>query len=118
MESMPFLSIATNAEVHEETRGAFLKEASKAVASATGKPEQYVLVKFEGGQPLLFAGSDAPAALLEVKSIGFPGAAVKRLTGSLCELVTKHLGAPGSRTYIVFEDVKGAMWGHDGETFG
>jgi phenylpyruvate tautomerase PptA (4-oxalocrotonate tautomerase family) len=30
----------------------------------------------------------------------------------------KHLGVPGDRTYIVFEDVKASMWGHDGKTFG
>ena len=115
---MPYLAIATSGEVSEETKRVLLKEASKAVAYGTGKPEQYVMVRIHGGQPLLFAGSDAPAAFLEVKSIGFPSAGVKGLTRVLCELATRHLGVPGSRTYIVFEDVKGAMWGHDGETFG
>jgi phenylpyruvate tautomerase len=115
---MPFLSIVTNVEISPESAGRLLNEASRAVAAGTGKPERYVLVKIQGGQPLLFSGSIDPAAFLEVKSIGFPGAGVKELTRSLCELVTAHLGIPGSRTYIVFEDVKGAMWGHDGETFG
>jgi phenylpyruvate tautomerase len=115
---MPFLSIETNAEISPESADRLLSAASRAVAAGTGKPERYVLVKIEGGKPLLFSGSDDPAAFLEVKSIGFPSAGVKELTRSLCEVVTEHLGVPGSRIYIVFEDVKGAMWGHDGETFG
>jgi len=49
-----------------------LKEASKAVASGTGKPEQYVMVGLDAGQPLRFAAIDAPTASLEIKSIGFP----------------------------------------------
>jgi phenylpyruvate tautomerase PptA (4-oxalocrotonate tautomerase family) len=115
---MPFLAIATNAEISAKTEGMLLKEASKAVASGTGKPEQYVLVRINAGQPLLFAGTNGPAAFLEVKSIGFPANGVKNLASALCELVMKHLGVPGDRTYIVFEDVKASMWGHDGKTFG
>ena len=115
---MPYLAVATNAEISAETGRSFLKEASKAVASGTGKPEQYVMVRLNAGQPLLFAGTDAPTALLEVKSIGFPAHGVQGLAASLCRLVTEHLGVPGDRTYVVFTDVKAAMWGHDGEMFG
>jgi phenylpyruvate tautomerase PptA (4-oxalocrotonate tautomerase family) len=95
-----------------------LKQASKAVAAGTGKPEQYVLVTVKAEQPLLFAGSDAPAAFLELKSIGYPADGVKKLASALSELVTTQLSIPGDRTYIVFEEVKASMWGHDGETFG
>ena len=115
---MPFLSIATNNEVPPESRDLLLRAASSVVAAGTGKPERYVLVKIEDARPLLFAGSDEPAAFLEVKSIGFPSTGVKELTRTLSDLVTERLGVQGSRIYIVFEDIKGAMWGHDGETFG
>jgi len=115
---MPYLAVATNAEFSEETGRSFLGEASEAVATGTGKPERYVMVKLDGGQPLRFAGTDAPAAFLDVKSIGFPAHGVQGLAASLCELVSKHLGVPGERTYVVFTDVKAVMWGHDGEMFG
>jgi len=115
---MPYLAISTNAEIPEETRGVFFKEASKAVAAGTGKPEAYVVVKLDAGQPLLFAGTDAPAAFLELKSIGFPAGGVQGLTASLCDLVSQHLGIPGERIYVKFEDVKAALWGQNGETFG
>jgi phenylpyruvate tautomerase len=115
---MPYLAIATNAEIAPEAQGALLRDASKAVASGTAKPEQYVLVKLQAGQALLFAGSGEPAAFLEVKSIGYPSIGVKEMARSLCAVVNRHLGVPGNRTYIVFEDIKGAMWAYDGETFG
>jgi phenylpyruvate tautomerase PptA (4-oxalocrotonate tautomerase family) len=115
---MPYLTLSTNAEISEETKISFLKAASKAVAAGTGKPEQYVMVKLGGGEPMLFAGTDAPTAFLELKSIGFPAHGVQGLAASLCELVAKQLGVPGERTYVVFTDMKAVMWGHDGEMFG
>ena len=118
IERMPFLEIATNVEVTAQIEGLLLKEASKTLASGTGKPEDYVMVRIKGSQLFLFAGTDAPAAFLEVKSIGYPDNGVQRLAGALSALVTTHLGVPENRTYVVFADVKAPMWAHGGETFG
>jgi phenylpyruvate tautomerase PptA (4-oxalocrotonate tautomerase family) len=115
---MPYLTLATNVEIPAETRGTLLKEASKTVAAGSHKPEEYVMVKIESGQPLLFAGSDAPAAFLELKSIGFPADGLQQLAASLCGLISKSLDIPGERIFIVFQDVKAAMWGQGGELFG
>ena len=116
--AMPYLNVSTNSEVSAEAAASFLKEASKAVATGAGKPEQYVMVKVVGGESLLFAGSDAPAAFVELKSIGFPAQGVQGLAGSLTDLVAKHLGVQRDRTFIVFTDVKASMWGQSGATFG
>ena len=70
--AMPYLNVSTNTEVSAEAAASFLQEASKAVAAGAGKPEQYVMVKISAGESLLFAGSNAPAAFVELKSIGFP----------------------------------------------
>jgi phenylpyruvate tautomerase len=115
---MPYLNVSTNTEVSTEAAASFLQEASKAVATGAGKPEQYVMVKVAGGEPMLFAGSNQPAAFMEMKSIGFPAQGGQGLAASLTELVAKHLGVPKSRTFIVFTDVKASMWGQNGETFG
>jgi phenylpyruvate tautomerase PptA (4-oxalocrotonate tautomerase family) len=112
------VSFWTNAKVTGEAGEEFLKEASKVMAAGTGKPERYVMVKIEDGLPMVFAGTDEATAFLEVRSIGYPADGVKGLTRSLCELVTRHLGVRGDRIYVVFGDIKGAMWGMDGETFG
>lgn len=118
MPGMPYLAVSTNAEISTEARKLFLKEASQAVATGTRKPEQYVMVKLEAGQPMLFAGTDEPAAFLELKSIGFPATGVEEIAVSLNSVVAKHLGVSGERTYIVFQDVKAALWAQDGGTFG
>jgi len=115
---MPYLAVSTNAELSTEATNLFLQEASHAIAAGTGKPEQYVMVKLATGQPLLFAGTNEPAALLEVKSIGFPADGFEGIAASLSKLVSKYLHVHGERTYVVFEDVKAAMWGQGGEMFG
>jgi phenylpyruvate tautomerase PptA (4-oxalocrotonate tautomerase family) len=115
---MPYLTVTTSAEISADATKLFLGEASKAVAAGTGKPEQYVMVKVEAGQAMLFAGSDEPAAFLELKSIGLPATGVQGLAASLCGLASKHLGLQGERTFIVFQDVKSPMWGQGGEMFG
>jgi phenylpyruvate tautomerase PptA (4-oxalocrotonate tautomerase family) len=115
---MPYLDVATNVEASPEARTQFLQEASRILATGTGKPEQYVMVRVADAMPILFARTDAPAAFLEVKSIGYPASGVSPLAAALCRLVENHFTIPGDRIYIVFVDVKAAMWGQGGETFG
>jgi phenylpyruvate tautomerase len=114
---MPYLAVTTNAEISAEAKQAFLKEASKAVAAGTGKPEQYVMVKLETAQPMIFAGTEEPTAFVELKSIGF-STGVQGLAASLCYLAAKHFGLPKERVFTVFQDVKAGMWGQGGGTFG
>ncbi|EDY20937.1 macrophage migration inhibitory factor family protein [Chthoniobacter flavus Ellin428] len=115
---MPYLTVSTNAEISPGAEKQFLKEASLAVAVGTGKPEQYVMVKFEAAQSMLFAGSDEPAAFVELKSIGFPAGGVEKIAASLCTLVANHLHVPSGRIFTVFHDVKAPMWGQGGGMFG
>jgi phenylpyruvate tautomerase len=74
---MPYLSILTNARVAEARHSELLAAASRVVASRLSKPENYVMVSIAPGQRLAFAGSEEPAAFLELRSIRLPDA--KRL---------------------------------------
>ncbi len=112
---MPVLKIQTNATVADER--AFIVKASEAVADDLGKPERYVMVVLEQGMPLLFGGSDAPAAYLELKSIGLPEARTEALSASLAGLMERTLKIPKDRVYIEFANAKGSMWGWNGSTF-
>jgi phenylpyruvate tautomerase PptA (4-oxalocrotonate tautomerase family) len=67
---MPTLRILTNAQVFPEDRPGLLAQASRTVAEMLGKPESYVMVILEDGRDMLFAGTRAPAAYLELKSLG------------------------------------------------
>ena len=114
---MPFLKIQSNTAIDEADASSLLAEASKLVATELGKPENYVMVALEPAQAMLFAGSDAPLAYLELKSIGLPENKTAALSAALCNLIETRLGIPASRIYIEFADAPRAMWGWDGGTF-
>lgn len=112
---MPLLNIHTNVSVADKT--AFALRASAYTAKAIGKPESYVMVQLEDERTLVFAGSDQPAAYLELKSIGLPEQRTAELSAALCELISTELGINGNRIYIEFSNAARHMWGWDGATF-
>lgn len=114
---MPYLMIRTPVELDPEARDRLLAEASRRVAELLGKREQYVMVAFEGGVPMRFAGSDEPCAYLELKSIGLEESRTAALSAGLCALVEAHLGVPPARTYIEFASAPRKLWGWNGGTF-
>ena len=67
-------------------------------------------------QCIRFAGSDAPAAFLEIKSIGLPRT-LNAAAAALTVLVTNHLQVAPDRVFIVFNNVSPTHWGHNGDTF-
>lgn len=114
---MPYLKIQTNLPLTEKAEQNILKTASKLVAKELEKPEEFVMIALEPNTPMLFAGSDAPVAFLELKSIALPPTITKPLSQALCTLIREQLGIPLDRTYVKFIDVKHSMWGWKGDTF-
>lgn len=114
---MPYLRIQTNHELDAASQQALLPKASALVAQGLGKPESYVMVSFAPTQPMMFAGSDAPCAYLELKSIGLAESKTATLSASLCELLESECAIPAKRVYIEFADAPRAFWGWDGGTF-
>jgi phenylpyruvate tautomerase len=115
---MPLISVKTSAAPDADPQ-ALLGELSSALAALLGKPERYVMTLLESAVPMTFAGDGAPACYVEVKSIGaLDGDRTRQVSQAVCELVERHLGIPGDRTYIGFEDVPGRLWGWNGSTFG
>lgn len=114
---MPLLQIHTNQPLNADTQDTLLRRASALVAEQLGKPERYVMVRVIGGQAMLFAGSDAPLAYLELKSIGLPADATPGLSAALCSLIGEQLDIAQDRIYIEFSDAERHLWGWDGRTF-
>ncbi len=114
---MPYLKIQTNQPVDEDRRASLLAKASDAVAEALGKPERYVMVALEDSAPMLLAGSNAPLAYLELKSIGLPETRTAALSRVLCDLIQAEIGISQDRVYIEFADAPRKMWGWNGSTF-
>jgi phenylpyruvate tautomerase len=115
---MPLLKIKTSAKPSVERASALLADLSRLVAKELGKPEAYVMTAIESGATMTFGGNDAPAAYVELKSIGrFTAEKTKQLSAALCRELEAGLEVPADRTYIEFADGTGYLWGYDGETF-
>ena len=114
---MPTLIIKANAPLADDRTGALLRAASTTVSQVLGKSEAYVMAIYERNPRMLFGGSDAPTAYLELKSIGFPRERAPEISAALCGLITRHLGIPAERIYIEFADADRKLWGWSGRTF-
>ena len=114
---MPFLKIQTNRILPEEDARALASKASALVADQLGKPERYVMTSVESNPAMSFAGTDAPLAFLELKSIGLPETATADASRALCELVESTTGIDPERIYIEFSDAPRKMWGWNNGTF-
>ena len=114
---MPLLSVTTNQPLAASDRPPILKQLSETVAQALGKPEEYVMVSYHHNPDMLFAGTPAPLAYLELKSIGLPADKTHALSSVLAAAMESHLGVPAERVYIEFADAERHLWGWNGGTF-
>ncbi|OOG25592.1 hypothetical protein B1C78_06405 [Thioalkalivibrio denitrificans] len=114
---MPLLSIETNQAVDDGAVARLLETASRALAERLGKPERYVMVRFNRNPDMLFAGEDTALAYLEVKSIGLSDSQTGDLSAMLCDLLEQELQIPRDRVYIEFSNAPRKLWGWNGGTF-
>lgn len=114
---MPLLSIQTNSKISPDQRDALIKQASERVSTLLGKPEQYVMVSLQDNIPMVFAGSDAPCAYVELKSLGLPEDRTADLSAALCDLIAGQIGIDSGRIYIEFAGPERHMWGWNSGTF-
>jgi phenylpyruvate tautomerase len=114
---MPYLKIQTNHAIDSNKAMDLIKTASRLVAEGLGKPERYVMVALEPPLAMVFAGSDAPAVFMELKSLGLSDSQTPGLSAQLCQLMSQELGVSGDRIYIEFQAPPRKMWGWDSSTF-
>jgi hypothetical protein len=116
---MPLIRVQLSVAVDAKTEQSILKSLSSAVASALGKPESYMMAVLEPRAAILMGGRPEPAAFCEVRSVGtISGAQAKSLSTAVCEILAREAKLPGERIYLNLAGVPGALWGHDGGTFG
>lgn len=115
---MPMIRITTSTDLPKAQAQELLQGVSQAVARALGKPEQYVMAAW-GHAHMWMAGSDGPAAFVELDSIGGLEPAVnRRLSALLADTLARPLGIPTERVYVRFADVAATDWGWNKSTFG
>jgi phenylpyruvate tautomerase len=115
---MPLLKLETTVPLTEEKGKPLLAALSKAVASATGKPEQYVMVT-ASHSAFLMSGKAGEAAFVDLRSIGgLNGETNRKLSQQICKLLKDSLGIAPDRVYLNFTEVEAGNWGWNGSTFG
>ena len=115
---MPLLKLDTTVALSEDQQSALLSALSKIVATAIGKPEQYVMVVISPAA-MLMSGQPGDAAFVDIRSIGgLTGNVNRQLAEKMGSLLTNSLGIPADRIYLNFTDVAASNWGWNGETFG
>lgn len=115
---MPYFSIRTNTSLDASVAAALTKKASAFAAELLGKPETYVMVALSPGTAMTFAGSDAPAALIEVKSIGLPEAKCNQFAAAISTFIQAELDIEPGRVFIDFADLPPTRFAWNGKTFG
>ncbi len=115
---MPLLKLETSVALSDDKRKGLLASLSIAVAAATGKPEQYVMVTISQAA-MVMSGKAGDTAFVDIRGIGgLGGDANRKLSQLVCKLITGSLGIPGDRIYLNFTDVPAGNWGWNGSTFG
>ena len=115
---MPLLKLETTVPLAEDKGKPLLAALSKAVVSATGKPEQYVMVT-ASHSAILMSGKPGDAAFVDVRGIGgLKGDTNRNLSQQICKLLKDSLGIAPDRVYLNFTEVEAGNWGWNGSTFG
>ncbi|MDX1810449.1 MAG: phenylpyruvate tautomerase MIF-related protein [Gammaproteobacteria bacterium] len=114
---MPLLSIDTNVALEKDKADILIRSASSLLANMLGKPESYVMVKYEHNPYMLFAGNDAPLIYAEIKSLGLPEERTREFSEKLTDFFQKETGVAADRVYIEFASPARHMWGWNSSTF-
>ena len=116
---MPLITIRTNAKVEDPKLSQLLAECSKKLATLTGKPESYVMTLAGRVAAMTMAGSDQPACLVEIRSVGkLSGEQSRAMSKAFSDILSAGLSVDPRRIYMNFEEVEGSKWGWNGDTFG
>ncbi len=113
---MPFIDSKITVPVTQEKRDAIKSRLGKAL-SLINKPESYLMVGFEDGYDLYFAGKKLEkGAYVSVSVYGdVQPAGCDRMTGEICRILEEELGIPGNNVYVTYNGVHD--WGWNGNNF-
>lgn len=114
---MPYLKIQINRNLSDAACQTLAAKISRRLADELNKPERYVMVDLAPDAHLLFAGSQEPAAYIELKSIGLSDAQTQPLSQMICSLMQEELKISPERIYIEFTPILRKFWGWNSGTF-
>ncbi|GAB9475877.1 Atls1-like light-inducible protein [Globisporangium polare] len=109
---MPSVHVFSNVRKTSVDTPVALQALSKSLSLALDRPEQVVMAQLSLEQPMLFAGSDAPCAFVQIRSIGRIDSELNPKTSrAVTAAVTEALGVPADRVFMNLDDVAITNWG-------
>lgn len=113
---MPFIDVKTNLPVSAQQQETLKARLGQAIEAIPGKSEQWLMVRVEPECALWFAGTDEPAAMVDVSVYGGASAeAYDALTARICDLLDAVLSLEPSRVYVKYGETPN--WGWNGGNF-
>lgn len=115
---MPLIKVQVSEAIESSVQDELMKTLSREIVGIIGKPESYMMVTFEK-TAVMMGGTDAPAAFIEIRSIGGLTPEVNRnISDKLGSILQSKLNIPSERIYINFTDIARTHWGWNRSTFG
>ncbi|KAL5240741.1 hypothetical protein ACI65C_008151 [Semiaphis heraclei] len=113
---MSILRLDTNVS-HLDIDDEFLVQTTEALAKTLQKPKSDILVFVNGDQPVLIAGSEEPAIMVSLLSVGGVNEIDNKLhSAALFSLITKYLKINENRITISFSPIETHAMGRNGKT--
>ena len=113
---MPFIDSKLTVKLTEEKKESIKKKLGEAV-SILHKPESYLMVGFQDGYDLYFAGKKLDkGAYVEVSLFGSASSSdYDKMTKAICDILLAEAGIPSQFVYVTYHGVKD--WGWNGSNF-
>ncbi|AQR97889.1 MULTISPECIES: phenylpyruvate tautomerase MIF-related protein [Clostridium] len=114
---MPFIGSKVSVKISKEKEEIIKTKLGKAIELIPGKSETFLMVGFEDGYSLYFAGEKLEkGAFIEVKIFGKASKdAYANLTAEICKIYEEELEIPQNKIYVKYEEV--SDWGWNGKNF-
>lgn len=114
---MPYIQVTSNLTLSDAEKNNALRTLSQSVAELLDKPEKVVMTVWTTAK-MTMAGTDAPTAFVELRSIRLPEDATGKLSKELCERLSLTVEIRADRIFLNYTDIEPSHWGWDGKTFG
>ncbi|MEG0768591.1 MAG: phenylpyruvate tautomerase MIF-related protein [Ruthenibacterium sp.] len=113
---MPYIHIVTNESVSDSAAQVIKAGLGQAISAIPGKTEQWLMVSLTPEAMLWFAGSDEPAAMVDISFYGGADSeSYDTLTGRVSDILQSALALCPERIYVKYSATPD--WGWNSHNF-
>ena len=113
---MPYINTTTNVAIPKAVEKELAEAYGRNIGLIKGKTENWLMLNFTEKSNMYFAGSEAPAALVEIQIFGRASdGEYDDLTKATCKLINEKLAIPENRIYVKYGEFD--RWGWNSMNF-